>query len=221
MQIKIDLHVHTIYSGDSTITPEKAVDTALQLGLDGIAITDHDNINVHEKILKNTDLLIIPGIEISSKDGHILGIGLLESIELGLTALETVEKIHQKGGIAVIPHPMNPIKHSLKKGVLKSINPDALEILNASTLPPFTLQYRNIEDYAKQKNIPQTGGSDAHIPSNIGKAYTLIETNKITIQNVISAIRNGKTAPQGSFISISDLFSRAWLKMENKIRKKI
>lgn len=220
MKLKVDLHVHTIYSGDSTITPREAVERAVKLRLDALAITDHDSFEGYEKIEKDSNPLIVPGIEISSKDGHILGLGLLEPIELGLTAFETIEQIHRLGGLAIIPHPMNPLKHSLKKNVLNSIEPDALESLNASTLPPFTFQHRKIEDLAKRRGIPKTGGSDAHIPSNIGKAYTIVEAKKPSVEDIITAIKTGRITPAGNFLSVADFIPRVWIKIGNKIKNK-
>jgi len=148
MKLKIDLHVHTVYSGDSSITLEKAIVAAKKAGLDGFAITDHDSVEMNKKILgKNFDLIIIPGVEVTSKDGHILGLGVLEPIKPNLSAFETVKKIHELGGLAIAPHPLNPFKHSLNKDVVEKIGVDAVETANASM--PHVLQFK-IEELAEK-----------------------------------------------------------------------
>ncbi|MCW4020866.1 MAG: PHP domain-containing protein, partial [Candidatus Bathyarchaeota archaeon] len=78
MSFKIDLHVHTCYSGDCTTTLEEVISYARKRGLDGVAITDHDTISGAMRLLerKDTDLLIIPGIEVSTDQGHVLGINV-------------------------------------------------------------------------------------------------------------------------------------------------
>ena len=94
MQVKADLHVHTIYSRDSLITPEDLVFYAKKRGLTAVAITDHDTVEGALKIAKETDFLIIPGIEVSSRNGHIVGLNLQEPVQKGLSVDETVDKIH-------------------------------------------------------------------------------------------------------------------------------
>ena len=76
MQLKIDLHVHTVYSYDSLITPKELVQYAKKRGLDGVAITDHDRLDSALKIARETDLLIVPGMEIESLNGHIVALGV-------------------------------------------------------------------------------------------------------------------------------------------------
>ena len=113
MPLKIDLHVHTCYSYDSLITPEELVFYAKKCGLDGVAIADHDRIDGALKIAKETDFPIIPGIEVSSLNGHVVGLNLQEPIPKKLSVSETVDKIHEKGGLAVACHPVAFMKGSV------------------------------------------------------------------------------------------------------------
>src|SRR3972149_8625567 len=100
MQAKVDLHVHTVYSRDSLITPEDLVFYARKRGLTAVAVTDHDRVDGALKIAKEADFLIIPGIEVSSRNGHVLGLNVQESIPKGLSVDETVDRIHAAGGLA-------------------------------------------------------------------------------------------------------------------------
>lgn len=111
LQNTADLHVHTTWSDGDDL--EKVLLSAVDKGLDAIAITDHDEIGgallarriVHERRLP---LAIIPGIEISSKHGHIGGLFLTQKIPAGMSAQETVKAIHELGGVAVAHHPFTP-----------------------------------------------------------------------------------------------------------------
>ena len=104
LQLKIDLHVHTHYSYDSVITPQDLIFYSKKRGLDGVAVTDHDRLDSALKLAKETSLFIIPGMEIESANGHIVGLNLKEAVPKGLSVDETVDRIHEAGGIAVASH---------------------------------------------------------------------------------------------------------------------
>src|SRR4030065_33390 len=91
IQIRADLHVHTTYSKDSLITPKDLVYYAKKRGLDAVAVTDHNQLEGAYKIAKETDFLIIPGMEVSSNDGHIVALNVNELIPRGYSAVETRE----------------------------------------------------------------------------------------------------------------------------------
>ena len=93
IQIRADLHVHTIYSKDSLITPKDLIFYAKKRGLNAVAVTDHNQLEGAWKIARETDFLIIPGMEISSSDGHIVALNVKELIPKGFSAVETVERI--------------------------------------------------------------------------------------------------------------------------------
>ncbi len=105
MQINADLHVHSNYSKDSLITPKELVFYAKKRGLTAVAVTDHNQIEGSWKIAKEADFLVIPGMEVSSADGHIVALNLQDLIPRGLSARETVDRIHKAGGIAIAVHP--------------------------------------------------------------------------------------------------------------------
>ncbi len=145
MQIKADLHVHTTYSKDSLITPKDLVYYAKKRGLNAVAVTDHNQLDGAYKISKETDFLIIPGMEVSSRDGHIVALNVSELIPRGLNAVETVERIHEAGGIAIACHPYVFFKGALKEKVCKTF--DAIEVINARAFP---IQ-RSIKKASKQQ----------------------------------------------------------------------
>lgn len=197
--LKIDLHVHTIYSADGKTTLNEVVQYAQKRGLDGVAITDHDTVQGARKLVQQERLVIIPGIEVSSRQGHVLGLNIDQPIPPRLDITETAEKIRQLGGIAVIAHPSTVIKTGLGIKITSSSDIDAVEVINSSSFP-FALSTYLARRLAKRLGLPQTAGSDAHYPKEIGSAFTCVEANS-NPDDIIEAIRKDKTNPFGKPIS--------------------
>jgi len=193
MQVKADLHVHTVYSSDSLITLEELVFYAKKRGLTAVAVTDHDRVDGALKIARETDFLIIPGIEVSSRNGHVVGLNLQEPVPKGLSVDETVDRIHEAGGLAVACHPFALFKGSLGKHASGKF--DAVETVNASAVP-FNRSVRKAEEVAAQFKLPRVAGTDAHFGPAIGYAYTLVDAEP-SVDAVVKAIANGKCQPFG------------------------
>ena len=107
--MRLDIHVHSSYSNDGSQSPEEILKHAKNIGLAGIAITDHNEISGSLKLWKDNrdirDFIIIPGLEVSSSEGHILALGIKETIPRELTPGETIQKIEDLGGVAIASHP--------------------------------------------------------------------------------------------------------------------
>ena len=133
--MKCDFHIHSRYSYDSTSSPKEIVEKAFEKGIDCLAITDHETVEGVGKVMEQASgkpILIIPGIEVKSRKGDILGLNVKEAIPAGLSAKETIEKIKEQGGMAVIAHPFSFL-YSFK-GDLKSLlgEMDGIEAFNAA-----------------------------------------------------------------------------------------
>jgi predicted metal-dependent phosphoesterase TrpH len=209
MKKKIDLHVHTNYSSDSLITPKKLVSYAKRSGLDGVAITDHDRIDGAQEMMKNKEIFVIPGIEVSSSNGHIIGLNVHELIPKGLDANETIDKIHDLGGLAVACHPVTLLQKKLGKIVARC---DAIEVINASAIP-FSYSVYHSRQLAFQLGLSQVAGSDAHYAPEIGYAFTLVET-ELTIDGVMKAIEKQRCEPKGSAIPLTIRLKRNLLRLK-------
>jgi len=207
MQVKADLHVHTTYSSDSTITPKELVFYARKHGLTAVAVTDHNQVEGAWKIAQETDFPIIPGTEISSLGGHIIGLNIQEVIPKGLTAEETVDRIHQAGGIAIACHPFALFKGSVGKHISKEF--DAVETKNASSFP-YKTATRKASLSADHFDLPKVGGTDAHIGQAIGCAYTMIDAEP-NVEAIVKAIVEGHCQPFGGPIPIS-------MRIRNQVR---
>ena len=196
--LRIDLHLHTNYSLDAKTTLEEAIRYAKKKQLDGIAVTDHDTVEGARRLAKEQDFLVIPGIEVSSRHGHILGLNITEPVPPRLDIAETAERIRLLGGLAVIAHPAVIIK-GLGTRIDSASGIDGVEVINASAIP-FSISTYLSRRLALRLRLPQTGGSDSHCPSEIGSAYTVVDADP-NRDDVIEAIRKGRTEPVGKPIS--------------------
>ncbi len=188
MQIKADLHVHTTYSKDSLISPKDLIYFAKKRGLNAVAVTDHNQLEGAYKIAKETDFLVIPGMEVSSLDGHIVALNVKEIIPRGYSAPETVNRIHKAGGVAIACHPYVYFKGSLNENVCETF--DAIEIINARAFP-FKRSVKKATETAERLNLSMVGGTDAHYGPQIGYGFTVIEVAEPSVEAIVKAIVDG------------------------------
>ena len=191
MWLKIDIHIHTTMSLDSTVRVEELPSIIRQRGLDGVAITDHDKFS-DEHV---EGVIIIPGIEVSTREGHLLGLGYVGEISPGLSVDETVRTIHNRGGLAILAHPYDVIRGGIRPAQVTE-RLDGIESIN-SKAQPYRLSKYLAEKASKRLGIPTFGGSDSHIPETIGDAYTLIESRSKSIEDILNALREGRVKPRG------------------------
>jgi predicted metal-dependent phosphoesterase TrpH len=189
--------VHTTYSSDSLITPKDLIYYAKNRGLNAVAVTDHNSLEGAYKIAKDTNFLVIPGMEVSSSDGHIVALNVSEPIPRGLSAPETVLRIHKAGGIAIACHPYAYFKGSLKGNVCETF--DAIEIINARAFP-FKRSVKKATETANRLNLSRVGGTDAHYGPQIGYGYTVIEAEEASVEAIAEAIVEGHCQPFGQAV---------------------
>lgn len=197
-----DLHLHTIYSYDGTASLPAVLTRAKQLGLDVIAITDHDEIAGALKALEIAPMYgveVIPGIEITTAEGDLLALFIKEKVAAGLSLVETVLKVRELGGVCIAPHPM-------AGGMgMKSLN--AMSILKALRNRKVAETLIGIETYngtsidrvsnhsasllSNRLKLARTGSSDAHILETIGFGATEFEGK--TAADLLTALKNRTT----------------------------
>jgi predicted metal-dependent phosphoesterase TrpH len=195
--LKLDLHIHSQYSEDGAGTPEEIIKSLKKKGLNGMAITDHNTVKGGLKALKLApkDFIVIPGIEISTSDGHMLALNVKEDVTRDLTVEETVEQIIDMGGTPVVPHlfrNMSGIRTNNLKKIYKKI--PTIEVYNACSLAQTNLKITKI---AKELDLGGIGGSDSHHPEYVGYAYTTVDTTNLDLDSVISEINKKKTWGEG------------------------
>lgn len=193
---RLDLHVHTKYSKDCSCSVAQAVKAAKAAGLKGIAVTDHNSVggNAEAVKLSSKEFLVIPGIEVSSRDGHILGLGISELIPRDLPAAKTVKLIREQGGIAIAAHPFGLAR---KVGLVFKARFDAIEVFNSRA---YFISNGLARRFAERNRLPMTAGSDAHYPDEIGLAGVMMNC-KLKPETVLKTIARGETSIFGRSLS--------------------
>lgn len=198
--LTVELHSHSALSHDGRDPVDLLVEQAAAVGLDALAVTDHDEIDASIEAAEQAadhGLIGIVGMEVSSAAGHILAFGIEELIPPGLGYDETLERIHDQGGIAVIPHPFQKSRHGVAPHVTEDqlASADAIEVYNSRL---FTgRSNRQAERFAIERGLPMTAGSDAHISELVGQAITEVGADDRTPEAILEAIRHGRTSVIG------------------------
>lgn len=191
MKLKLDLHVHTARSTDAFTQIGQLAQLCAKAGIDGLAVTDH---NVAAVELPD-GILVIPGIEVSSKNGHVIGLGTSTTIPRGLTADDTIRQIQDLGGLAIIPHPYDLWRPSVKPDLL-TVRPNAVEVVNSSSLF-HSVAWKRAREFAGKQGLSIVAGSDSHIPQTLGRAFTEIQCGSQDVKSILEAIKNGFAVPNG------------------------
>lgn len=201
----IDFHVHSDDSYDGHEPIELVLEHAADIGLDGVVITDHDEIGESlraAEIAPEYGLVGIPGVEVSTRHGHLLAIGVEERPDPGQPFVETVETVRDLGGVAIVPHPFQRSRHGVRKRHIKDA--DAIEVYNSMLFTGY--RNRRARTFARRREYPEIGASDAHYLPNVGRAYTEILVTpdaanptkaEIDGDDLIDAILEGRTQIRG------------------------
>jgi len=197
-----DLHLHTIYSYDGTASLAAVLSRAKKIGLDVIAITDHDEIRGAVKAMElapHYGLEVIPGCEITTAEGDLLALFITQKVSAGLSLIETVLRVRELGGICIAPHPMAGgmgMKSLSGRTILKALrNPQVadtligIEAYNGTAFDRISNHYGNI--LGSRLNLAKTGNSDSHTVDTMGVAAT--EFDGSTATDLLSALRKKTT----------------------------
>ena len=195
--LKLDLHIHSRYSEDAYGKPKDIIKSVKKKGLQGIAITDHNTVKGGLKALKvkPKDFIVIPGVEISTADGHVIALDVTEDITRNLPVEETIDCIIDKGGLPIVPHlfrRMSGIKYEKLKTIYQKI--PAIEVFNGCSLPKTNVKTASI---AKEFHLGGTGGSDTHHADYAGFGYTLVDSTDMRVDSVLEEITKKRTWGEG------------------------
>ena len=193
--MKVDTHIHTMYSKDSITPLEDIVDYAKSICLGAIAFTDHDEIKANSRIncLESDNLIIIPGEEVSSTEGHIVALGITDYIKPLQTPAETVDAIHDNAGIAIAAHPYCYYRSGIGS-VVEDLDVDAMETMNSRFI--FGVSNYLSKKSSERSGTPAIGASDAHFLGGIGRCYTEVPSADC-IDDILNHIKKGDTKACG------------------------
>lgn len=222
--IAAELHTHSSASHDGRDPVDLLLAQAAAIGLDAIAITDHDTIEASSEAIglaDQFDVLVIPGLEVTTAVGHVLGLGVTEEIPPGLSYGETLDRIRDLGGIAIVPHPFQPSRSGIAPNVTRDelAAADAIEVYNSRLLTGRA--NRKAEAFARSRGLPMTAGSDAHISEMVGQAVTLVDAEPADgVPGILEAIADGRTIVEGKRTPWHISFRQAASGITRRIRRR-
>ena len=170
--LRADIHVHTHFSRDAIASPKAIVARCQKVGLNCIAVTDHNTIRGALEVQRLAPFTVIVGEEVKTTAGEVMGLFLREEVPRGMSPLETAKAIKSQGGLVVLPHPCDLMRAGIARyGPLDGLMPlvDAVEVFNAHTLRDrFNREAREL---ARTHSLPVCLGSDAHAAVELGHTY--------------------------------------------------
>ena len=217
MPFNIDLHTHSFFSGDGVSSPEELITAARAKDLHGLAITDHNTCEAMPYLLEKglmredgqpvNDFLIIPAVEVTTAEGHLLCIGATLPYLKGKPARQVCDMIHERGGLAIPPHPYDLFRAGIRFSTLETLPIDAIEVFNAAT----TLRRYNryAFKYAQLRGLPMTASSDAHHAAAVGTAYTILDTEDFSVKGILAQLLKSNELNQ-RYLTPRDSMRKTW-----------
>ena len=191
MELRLDLHVHSCRSPDGCMSLAEIVERARAAGLSGAAVCDHDLALTDPPVFP--DFLLIPGVEVSTEYGHLLGLFVTGPVK-AWSLRQAVDIIHGQGGLAVLAHPFERSR-------------------DAARLEPIVPLLDGAEAFARAHGLRPFAGSDAHLPQEIGNGVTAVEAEALTLAAAKTALLAGEAR-------ISGRRSRAWYTARSQLNKR-
>lgn len=199
--LSFDPHIHSEGSFDGKEPVELILEHADDIGLDAIAITDHDVIEYSleaVELAEEYDVIAVPGVEVSTKAGHLLALGIDEKPPKKESVSQTIDNVQEHGGTAIIPHPFQRMRHGIPKRKIKVC--DGMEIYNAWLFTGY--RNRQAHKYADRHGFTGIAASDAHRMGTVGRAHTELDIeapsrDAITSDDILEAIAEGDTNVEG------------------------
>jgi len=217
--VRLDLHVHSHHSPDSSLTIEAIVTSLGERGLNGFALTDHNSVAGHRELAewqaKLPEAILLPGIEVSTADGHLLAYGVHEAAPPHRPAAETVAWVRQHGGVAVLPHPFR-LSHGVGRAISETADVAAIETVNGHSSPRAN---RRAAEVARRRRLGSTGGSDVHELSDLGRAYTEFPEGTGSPAAALLALESRSTHGSGGTLPWSGRARTEWRTIVLRLRR--
>lgn len=209
--MKFELHCHSCYSKGTKIpwegipTPEEIIRRAKRISLDGIAITDHKTTKAWasaSKEAKKQGIMFIQGVELQTRAGHVIALGINEPVKNSLSFEETIDRIHQEGGIAIAAHPFDIRGEGVGKLAAMA---DAIEMFNSLNIDKVSNRF--ILSKFGGLQMPKVVGSDAHTLEMLGRATNIIDADDV--DSLLKRIKKGDVKFQTDYIGMNEVINWA------------
>jgi hypothetical protein len=220
-EYKIDLHCHSHFSLDGVSHPLRMVERAHEVGLNGFVLTDHDTQRgveyfrrkglIREDGKAHEGLLIIPGQEVSTYEGHVLAIGVKLDPMPGVRCAELLQQVHAAGGICIAAHPFDPARRGVGRKVLNEIPFDGVEVFNAASWFPGLNP--KAYHYAKVRGQLMTAGSDSHHPASLGRSHQIVDAAELSVSAVLDALKSGQCRRHERLMRLQDYIIKSWFNL--------
>ena len=212
---RADLHIHPSGNWADAETTVAIYDALRTSGLEVAVLTEHDRIDVAQALVARSrdegfPIELMVGEEITTSQGHLLGIGLSTRVPRFGSLSDTIALIHDQGGVAVVAHPLLPAYMAAPERLLVELaegdphrRPDALEGMHptAAWVPGWR---RSVKRLAERCGYALVGGSDAHTARSVGRVWTSFPGTTST--DLVAAIRDRETSTEGLRHSLRDVF---------------
>ncbi len=200
--VRLDLHVHSLHSPDGRVPLEEWVNRLGYAGLQGFALTDHNSIEGHGRLAEIAReypmYWFLPGVEVSTREGHLLVYGVRELPPVHRSIDETLDWVRARAGVSVIAHPMR-WAHGVGRRIAERVTVDGIEALNGHNAE---ITNARAELLAARRGLAATGGSDAHEVRDLGRAYTEFSSDTSSVDDLLSQLRAHRTRGGGRSLSI-------------------
>jgi predicted metal-dependent phosphoesterase TrpH len=201
--VRLDMHVHSRYSVDSRLSFEQIIERIAYQGLQGFALTDHnttEGLAELERLRQSyPGYWFVPGVEVSTIEGHLLAYGIRQSPPPNRPLAETLERIAALGGVSVLAHPFRWV-HGVGRRIATESRVQGLEGRNGKNSE---LANTRAELLAAKRSIASTGGSDAHEPMQVGRAFTEFPGEVNSLDDLLEQIRKDEATAAGSSLSFA------------------
>jgi predicted metal-dependent phosphoesterase TrpH len=189
-----DFHIHTIYSADSLIQPKSLVDMLVAHSFIKVAaVTDHDSVRgcraTVELASAYPDILVIPGVEISTTQGDVVVLGTYELPPKPWTPQVVADFAKSVGGVSIVAHPFRTYGMGERA---RNFKVDAIEVLNGGSSQDAN---NEAKEFAKRLGLPGTAGSDAHQVSELFSVCNKVEAS-LNMDSILKAIKTGSVVAQ-------------------------
>ena len=190
--LKADFHMHTHYSPDSEMSPERLVARCLQVGLNCIAVTDHNTTDGAFAVREIAPFMVIIGEEVGTAEGEVTGLFLTETIQQGLSPVETARQIKDQGGLVSLPHPFDRFRSEVitRRGI-EDVLPyaDIVEVFNSRN--NLDADNQKAHEFAREHGLLKSGVSDSHTPIELGRTYVIMPEFDGTPEGFMDALAQG------------------------------